>query len=157
MNLSLLKTNVVITQMRLLDTYTGKFVEKDPRNEDFKYAILSHTWDTDGEQTYQGLKKIQEWYAAKSWFPKWMQFSSPLLSRIWTDLNLSPKILHACETARKDGYRYIWIDSCCIDKTSSSELSEAINSMYTWYRRADVCYAYLADVNPDEDPWKDSS
>ena len=29
--------------------------------------------------------------------------------------------------------------------------------MYTWYRRADVCYAYLADVNPDEDLWKDSS
>ena len=64
MNLSLLKTNVVITPMRLLDTYTGKFVEKDPRNEDFKYAILSHTWDTDGEQTYQELKRIQEWYAA---------------------------------------------------------------------------------------------
>lgn len=40
-----------------------------------------------------------------------------------------------------------WIDSCCIDKTSSAELSEAINSMFEWYRRAEVCYAYLSDVS----------
>ena len=59
--------------------------------------------------------------------------------------------------AREHGYRYIWIDSCCIDKTSSSELSEAINSMYAWYERAHVCYAYLANVPPDEDPRKDGS
>lgn len=39
-----------------------------------------------------------------------------------------------------------WIDSCCIDKTSSAELSEAINSMFKWYQKAQVCYAYLSDV-----------
>lgn len=39
-----------------------------------------------------------------------------------------------------------WIDTCCIDKRSSAELSEAINSMYRWYSRAEICYAYLADV-----------
>ena len=54
----------------------------------------------------------------------------------------------ACETVRLNGYRYIWIDSCCIDKSSSSELSEAINSMYAWYRDTDICFVYLADV-PD--------
>jgi hypothetical protein len=42
------------------------------------------------------------------------------------------------------------IDTCCIDKTNSSELSEAINSMFAWYRRAAVCYAYLADANRDK-------
>ncbi|KAM5546134.1 hypothetical protein V8D89_000260 [Ganoderma adspersum] len=63
---------------------------------------------------------------------------------------LFPKIRNACAVARKNGYRYIWIDSCCIDKSSSSELSEAINSMYQWYGLADVCYAYLADVSPEE-------
>lgn len=52
----------------------------------------------------------------------------------------------ACVVARRDGFRYIWIDSCCIDKTSSSELSEAINSMFNWYRDAQLCYAFLADV-----------
>ena len=43
-----------------------------------------------------------------------------------------------------------WIDTCCIDKSSSAELSEAINSMFRWYRNADVCYAFLSDVNADE-------
>ena len=70
---------------------------------------------------------------------------------IWRDCKLSPKIRHACRIARENGYRYIWIDSCCIDKSSSSELSEAINSMYKWYGLAAVCYAYLADVPPGED------
>ena len=70
---------------------------------------------------------------------------------IWDDRQLSPKIRDACAIARKNGYRYIWIDSCCIDKSSSSELSEVINSMYQWYSLADICYAYLADVPPGDD------
>jgi hypothetical protein len=45
-----------------------------------------------------------------------------------------------------------WIDTCCIDKSSSAELSEAINSMFKWYNDAEVCYAFLSDVNADEDP-----
>ncbi|KAI1792773.1 HET-domain-containing protein [Ganoderma leucocontextum] len=75
---------------------------------------------------------------------------------IWSDPALSEKIRRSCEIARAHGYRYLWIDSCCIDKTSSSELSEAINSMYIWYRDASVCYAYLSDVLMDSDPdlWK---
>ena len=55
-------------------------------------------------------------------------------------------VRNACVVARKNGYRYIWINSCCIDKSSSSEQSEAINSMYKWYNLAAVCYAYPADV-----------
>ncbi len=64
-----------------------------------------------------------------------------------------------------DGVRYIWIDTCCIDKSSSAELSEAINSMYRWYEESVVCYAYLEDVeegfddayeNPNEDTNNDS-
>ena len=69
---------------------------------------------------------------------------------------LSEKIRKACEIAHRDGYHYIWIDSCCIDKTSSSELSEAINSMFNWYRDAQICYAFLSDVPSPEDarrPW----
>lgn len=37
--------------------------------------------------------------------------------------------------------------SCCIDKSSTAELSEAINSMFRWYRTAAICYAYLSDVS----------
>ncbi|KAI0330895.1 HET-domain-containing protein, partial [Cubamyces sp. BRFM 1775] len=56
-----------------------------------------------------------------------------------------------CAVAREHGYTLGWIDSCCIDKTSSAELTEAINSMYMWYRKADICYAYLVDVPDDPD------
>ena len=71
---------------------------------------------------------------------------------IWdSDSGLSKKVRKACKIARGDGYRYIWVDSSCIDKTSSAELSEAINSMFKWYRDAQICYAFLADVPSSED------
>lgn len=56
------------------------------------------------------------------------------------------KIQQCCKVGAADGLEYVWIDTCCIDKTSSSELSEAINSMFRWYQEAQVCYAYLSDV-----------
>ena len=58
------------------------------------------------------------------------------------------KILQSCEQAKKDGYKWLWSDTCCIDKRSSAELSEAINSMYRWYENSRICYAYLHDL-PD--------
>jgi hypothetical protein len=62
------------------------------------------------------------------------------------------KVIGCCEQAIKDGYKYVWIDTCCIDKSSSAELSEAINSMYAWYTRSSICYAYLVDVSKEETP-----
>ena len=56
------------------------------------------------------------------------------------------KIHQSCELARTDGYEWLWVDTCCIDKRSSAELSEAINSMYRWYENAQVCYVYLHDI-----------
>lgn len=56
------------------------------------------------------------------------------------------KIVGCCDQANIDGFDYVWIDTCCIDKTSSAELSEAINSMFNWYGDAEICYAYLSDV-----------
>ena len=56
------------------------------------------------------------------------------------------EILGCCGLTASDGWKCVWIDTCCIDKTSSAELSEAINSMYQWYERADVCYIYLVDL-----------
>ncbi|KAL1600119.1 hypothetical protein SLS59_006193 [Nothophoma quercina] len=59
------------------------------------------------------------------------------------------KIRHCCGQAKDDGYEWVWIDTCCIDKRSSAELSEAINSMYQWYWNAEICYAHLVDVIKD--------
>ncbi|KAK3987656.1 vegetative incompatibility protein HET-E-1 [Cladorrhinum sp. PSN332] len=61
-----------------------------------------------------------------------------------------PKIEFACGQAAKEGYTHVWVDTCCIDRKSSGEVTEAINSMFSWYQKAAVCYAYLDDVNLDD-------
>ncbi|KAE8365217.1 HET-domain-containing protein [Aspergillus caelatus] len=107
--------------MRLLSTHKIELVEFPPdRIPD--YAILSHTW---GEEEILFTD---------------MQNHTGHTKSSWS------KVQGACAQARADGFGYIWIDTCCIDKSSSAELSEAINSMFTWYANAAVCYAYLSDV-----------
>ncbi|EPE08177.1 HET domain-containing protein [Ophiostoma piceae UAMH 11346] len=56
------------------------------------------------------------------------------------------KIIDFCNQAASDGFEYVWADTCCIDKSTASELAEAINSMFRWYQESTLCYAYLADV-----------
>jgi hypothetical protein len=109
--------------MRLLNSITLK-LEEFIGNKIPKYAILSHRWDNE-EFTYKdsqdsnGIDSILAGYQ---------------------------KIKGCCRQAVRDGHDYVWIDSCCIDKSSSAELSEAINSMFKWYQKAEVCYVYLSDV-----------
>jgi hypothetical protein len=54
-----------------------------------------------------------------------------------------------CSLAYESGFEWCWLDTCCINKESSAELSEAINSMYRWYAHSQVCFAYLVDVEVD--------
>ncbi|KAJ1322991.1 HET domain-containing protein [Microdochium nivale] len=56
------------------------------------------------------------------------------------------KIAACCRQAKAEGFDYVWIDTCCIDKRSSAELSEAINTMFRWYKEASCCYVFLANV-----------
>jgi hypothetical protein len=90
------------------------------------YAILSHTWGKD-EVLFNDIDKQKD-YQAKAGFNK---------------------IRGCAEQALKEKINYIWVDTCCIDKSSSAELTEAINSMYRWYRDSVVCYAYLSDVHEE--------
>ncbi|KAI4711172.1 hypothetical protein J4E89_003737 [Alternaria sp. Ai002NY15] len=111
--------------MRLLHVRTLElktFVDNIP-----PYAILSHCW-TDEEVVFSDLADLKQ-AKKKTGFAK------------------NEK---TCELASKDGFDYAWIDTCCIDKSSSAELSEAINSMFAWYRNSEQCYAYLADVEVQE-------
>ncbi|OAQ60523.1 het domain-containing protein [Pochonia chlamydosporia 170] len=87
------------------------------------YAILSHTWE-DEEVSYQDMS--QPGASEKQGFRKLQQ---------------------ACRLASEQQLGYVWADTCCIDKTSSAELSEAINSMFHWYRSAVVCFVYLSDLS----------
>ncbi|KAK4226422.1 putative vegetative incompatibility protein HET-E-1 [Podospora fimiseda] len=116
--------------MRLLNTETLR-LETLPNLPDTstQYAILSHTWDED-EVLFDDIFDQQK----------------PLP----THKKGFEKVKESCEQAAKDGFNYIWIDTCCIDKSSSAELSEAINSMFQWYHYSDRCYAYLSDVNIPE-------
>ncbi|KAK4040032.1 hypothetical protein C8A01DRAFT_16088 [Parachaetomium inaequale] len=119
--------------MRLLHTTQIKLIEIYGQHVP-PYAVLSHTWG-DEEVTLQDLLELSRGHGQ------------------WTDsLVLSmqrfDKIRKCAEVARRENMQYIWIDTCCIDKTSSADLSEAINSMYRWYHEAEICYAYLCDVSP---------
>jgi hypothetical protein len=90
-----------------------------------QYAILSHIWEAE-EVTFQdltdGTGKNKTGYS---------------------------KIRFCGEQARHDGLQYFWVDTCCIDKSNNTELAEAINSMFRWYRNAAKCYVYLSDVPRD--------
>ncbi|KAI0836376.1 HET-domain-containing protein [Hypoxylon sp. FL0890] len=89
------------------------------------YAALSHTWVEGEEISFHDFAELSPSTTTKSGFRK---------------------IQGACRIARLDGIDWIWIDTNCIDKASSAELTEAINSMFNWYRASKICYAYLADV-----------
>jgi Heterokaryon incompatibility protein (HET) len=100
---------------------TKNFVQEDIP----PYAILSHTWGADDDEvTFRDLEngsgKSKTGYA---------------------------KIQFCREQAKKDGLQYFWVDTCCIDKANHTELSEAIISMFGWYRDAVKCYVYLLDVS----------
>jgi hypothetical protein len=100
-----------------LGEYVGKGVPQ--------YAILSHTWGEDYDEVtfrdfVEGTGKRKVGYR---------------------------KLTFCGKQAANDGLLFFWVDTCCIDKSSSAELSEAINSMFQWYHRADKCYVYLSDVS----------
>ncbi|KAJ5623206.1 hypothetical protein N7490_011811 [Penicillium lividum] len=128
--------------MRLINTATIKLIEYMD-HEIPVYAILSHTWGTD-EVTFQDMQKL-EIEERKTHSP------SIQISQITSKKGYS-KIKQSCQRALQNKIYHVWVDTCCIDKTSSAELSEAINSMMRWYEKAHVCYAYLADVPPNLDP-----
>ncbi|KID74144.1 Vegetative incompatibility protein HET-E-1 [Metarhizium brunneum] len=120
--------------MRLLnvDSLQLKYFVGEPGHGVPGYAILSHVWGDD-EISFQEM--TENVYPSTPASRKGLQ-----------------KILGFCDKAKSDGHSWVWIDTCCIDKSSSAELSEAINSMFNWYRNAAACYAYLFDVTSDEDP-----
>ncbi|KAI0666864.1 heterokaryon incompatibility protein-domain-containing protein [Trametes maxima] len=136
--------------MWLLHTYTFELRwfhhPPLPSTTGHGYAILSHVWDPQGEQTHQDLKNIVT-----------EAQTQPITTKLQVDIRISAKIRNCCAFARSMGYCYVWIDSCCVDKTSSAELSETINSMFEWYTLAAVCYAFLGDVDGLEDPASEGS
>ena len=116
------------------------------------YAILSHVWGAE-EQSFEDVLRIQGQCASRK-----TKLASRLPGALSQSTNprdyVSEKIRQSCIIAERLGYKWIWNDTCCIDKRSSAELSEAVNSMYRYYALAAVCLAYLVDVqaSPSADP-----
>jgi hypothetical protein len=107
--------------MRLLNTKTlqlQEFYGDIPE----RFAILSHRWG-DNEVSFQDLTNRRNFHSAGF-----------------------AKIENFCAYAALRGFSWAWCDTCCIDKSSSAELTESINSMWSWYRMATECYVFLADI-----------
>jgi hypothetical protein len=113
--------------MRLLSSDSLRLFEFFDENIP-QYVILSHTWGED-EVTFQDIQNPEKAKRKKGF----------------------RKLEGCCKKAQSDGFQWVWIDTCCIDKSSSAELSEAINSMYQWYMKSQICYAYMEDVHSEED------
>lgn len=108
--------------MRLINVKTYELEEFHDENE-VEYAILSHRWeqeevlfkDMTGRVNFSNVRTKKGWY----------------------------KIQKCYQQAQIHGLGYVWVDKCCIDKSSSAELQEAINSMFRWYAKAHLCYAFF--------------
>ncbi|KFY07757.1 hypothetical protein V492_06857 [Pseudogymnoascus sp. VKM F-4246] len=112
--------------MRLLNATTYEFREFQHRPTRPKYAILSHRW-----------------------FPQEITFATIEPVELQDENRITPqlsKIRNTCLRAREDKLEWVWIDSCCINKESSEEVTRSINAMFKWYQEAAVCYTYLSDV-----------
>ncbi|KAI6096222.1 heterokaryon incompatibility protein-domain-containing protein [Pisolithus sp. B1] len=125
--------------IQTVDPETETEVLKELDDESTSYAILSHRWGI--EVTYDEMAGLTA--------------MKPRKRDGIRERDGYQKIIKSCERAKKDGYEWLWIDTCCIDKRSSSELSEAINSMYRWYRSSRTCYVYLHDVDEPAFPTKE--
>jgi Heterokaryon incompatibility protein (HET) len=116
--------------MRFLNTNTLHFEEvadSELHLDKNQYAILSHRWGPDEDEvSYQDMT------------------SSSLADA--SQKKGFAKIKGFCDLASSSGCRYGWVDTCCINKGNSSELAEAINSMYLWYSHSKTCVVYLEDV-----------
>ncbi|EXF73095.1 HET domain-containing protein [Colletotrichum fioriniae PJ7] len=114
--------------MWLLNTKTLA-LESFTDPSEVEYAILSHIWDND---------KVS-----------FQEMSSTAVATTTKSKAGFGKVAKTCEIAQEKGLGYAWIDTCCIDKSSSAELSEAINSMFRWHQEAKVCLVFLSDLRPE--------
>lgn len=132
--------------MRLINTKSMELVEFFDKDVP-EYAILSHTWEEE-EITFEeymcafsasGTSSFTMWTALH-------EIVGPAVRERVLQRAGYHKIQKAAKRAKADGWKWIWIDTCCINKTSSAELSESINSMWRFYEESKICYALLSDV-----------
>ena len=128
--------------MRLLNTKTFQLHEFfEPNIPD--YVILSHRWGKN-EVTFQQISKSGELIRRSE--PQGDQHNGDSVESDTFENEGWAKLRNFCRQASQDGWLWVWMDTCCIDKTNSVELSEAVNSMFAWYKNSRICYVHLQDV-----------
>lgn len=115
--------------MRLINASTHR-LESFGESNTPRYAILSHRWGLDAEEV------------------SFQDMTGSDVARATSKKGFI-KIKETCIRALRHGLQYIWIDTCCIDKSSSAELTESINSMFLWYRNSEECIVYLSDLRSE--------
>jgi hypothetical protein len=139
--------------MQLLNTNTLDLKDfSDAEVRQTKYAILSHLWEPQNSSLREIVFHELEALSSKERqaFPKLHDLNSDTARK-----RREFKIGLFCDMAYTHGYQWAWIDTCCIDKRSSAELTEAINSMFRWCKQADRCYVYFNDVSWNKDNVED--
>ncbi|KAK1470947.1 HET domain-containing protein [Colletotrichum tamarilloi] len=117
--------------LRIEDMHPARKQKLEEQGVSTAYAILSHRWESDEDEvTFEDMASAEI-------------RSKKLLG--WS------KIEKTCTEALRIGIAYAWIDTCCVDKRNLTELTEAINSMFKWYAEAEICFAYLSDVDSGGD------
>lgn len=141
--------------MRLLHSASLEF-EEFHNDRVPRYMILSHTWGKE-EVSYQEMRHLQNLRKLPTNVRQSQDFIAALEVAVGIGVGQGhasdiearagyTKIARTAEIAISKDYDYFWLDTCCIDKSSSAELQEAINSMYAWYQRSGLCIVHLEDA-----------
>jgi hypothetical protein len=149
--------------LRLINTSTGHLCDREAQIDAFKASaeykeLLSNTMKH-VDRRIERIKEVVAKYFGYAMLSHRWEEKEPLLHDIQDNVvyELDPvggnvKLQSFCKTARTTGFRWAWMDTCCIDKRNSAELQESVNSMFTWYHHSALTIIYLSDVPPSSKP-----
>ncbi|KAG1780743.1 heterokaryon incompatibility protein-domain-containing protein [Suillus placidus] len=144
---------------RLLNTFTGHLCDGEAQINAFKtsteYKELLSSTLVHADLRIERIQDVVAMYFRCVTLSHRWEGKEPLLHDIQDKVvhELNPvggivKLQSFCKTARAAGYRWGWIDTCCIDQTNNVELQKSLNSMFDWYRTSALTMVYLSDVPP---------
>ncbi|KIK38635.1 hypothetical protein CY34DRAFT_809154 [Suillus luteus UH-Slu-Lm8-n1] len=148
---------------RLIDTSTGRLCNREAQINAFKtsaeYKQLLSSTTKHGDLRMERIRDVVAMYFRYVMLSHRWEGTEPLLHDIQGKVvyDLDPaggitKLQSFCETTRDKGYRWAWIDTCCIDQTNNVEVQQSVNSMFVWYRHSALTIIYLSDVPPSSQP-----
>ncbi|KAG2339171.1 TPR-like protein [Suillus weaverae] len=144
---------------RLLNTFTGRLCDREVQIDAFKtsteYKELFSSTLVHVDLRMECIKDVVGTYFRYVMLSHRWEGKEPLLHDIQGKVayDLDPvggiaKLQSFCATARDKGYRWAWIDTCCIDQTNNVEVQQSVNSMFIWYHHSALTIIYLSDVPP---------